>query len=103
MLDYNLTQRERQLVIQLLELSKHSKEQFEANIVEADAVGPARELARLSFGPKGHSMELTRRDLRVLKDEGLIHFRWHLPNRGAGRLASLAFDAASSNFENADH
>jgi hypothetical protein len=43
-------------------------------------------------------MELTKRDLRVLKDEGLIHFRWHLPDRGQGRLSSLAFDAVKRNF-----
>jgi hypothetical protein len=45
-------------------------------------------------------MELTKRDLRVLKDEGLIYFRWHLPDRGTGRLSSLAFDAVNTNFHN---
>ena len=44
-------------------------------------------------------MEVTKRDLRVLKDEGLIHFRWHAPDRGAGRLASLAFEAVGTNFQ----
>jgi hypothetical protein len=38
----------------------------------------------------------------VLKDEGLIHFRWHLPDRGQGRLSSLAFEAVKSHFQNAD-
>jgi hypothetical protein len=101
MSEYNLTQRERQIVVRLVELSQHSKEQFEARLVDPAAAGPARELARLDFGGTGHSMELTKRDLRVLKDEGLIHFRWHLPDRGAGRLSSLAFSAVSSNFHNA--
>ena len=43
-------------------------------------------------------MELTKRDLRLLKDEGLVHFRWHTPDRGTGRLSSLAFDAVKNNF-----
>ena len=47
-------------------------------------------------------MELTKRDLRVLKDEGLIYFRWDLPDRGTGRLSSLAFEAVRSHFQNAD-
>ena len=98
MSEYHLTQRERQIVIRLLELSQHSKEQFEARIVHPAATGPSRELARLDFGGVGHSMELTKRDLRVLKDEGLIHFRWHLPDVGSGRLSSLAFEAAGRNF-----
>lgn len=45
-------------------------------------------------------MDLTKRDLRLLKDEGLIHFRWNLPGLGMGRLSSLAFEAAGSNFQN---
>jgi hypothetical protein len=98
MLEYNLTQRERQIIIRLLDLSQHSKELFEARIVDPAAEGPSREVARLDFGGEGHSMELTKRDLRVLKDEGLIQFRCHLPHRGTGRLSSLAFDAVSSNF-----
>ena len=102
MLEYNLTQRERQILIQLLELSQHSKEHFEARIVDPTASGPSRELARLDFGGEGHSMELTKRDLRLLKDEGLIHFRWHLPDRGTGRLSSLAFEAVHTNFHDAD-
>ena len=98
MLEYNLTQRERQILVRLLDLSQHSKENFEARILDPAATGPSRELARLDFGGDGHSMELTRRDLRVLKDEGLIHFRWHLADRGTGRLSSLAFEAVGSNF-----
>jgi len=102
-LEYNLTQRERQLIIQLIDLSQHSKEHFEARIVDpAAATGPSRELARLNFGGEGHSMELTKRDLRVLKDEGLIHFRWHLPDRGTGRLSSLAFEAVNNDFQSTD-
>ena len=101
MLEYNLTQRERQIVVRLLDLSRHSKEQFEARTIDAAASGPARELVRLDFGGAGHSMELTKRDLRVLKDEGLIHFRWHSLDRGAGRLSSLAFSAVNSNFHDA--
>jgi hypothetical protein len=98
MLDYNLTQRERQIMLRLLELAQHSSaEYFQARIVEPGAVGPARELVHLDFGD-GQSMELTKRDLRVLKDEGLIHFRWHLPERGRGRLSSVALDAVNSNF-----
>jgi len=99
-LEYNLTQRERQIVIRLIDLSQHSKERFEARIVDPAATGPSRELARLDFGGEGHSMELTKRDLRVLKDEGLIHFRWDRPDRGTGRLSSLAFDAVNRNFHN---
>src|SRR5215212_3590595 len=98
MSDYNLTQRERQIVVRLLDLSGQSKDHFEARLVDPAAAGPAREVARLDFGGAGHSMDLTKRDLRVLKDEGLIHFRWHLPDRGTGRLSSLAFSAVSSNF-----
>jgi hypothetical protein len=102
MLEYNLTERERQILIRLLELSQNSKEHFEARIVDPEAVGPARELARLDFGGEGHAMELTKRDLRLLKDEGLIYFRWHLPDRGTGRLSSLAFDAVNSNFRGSE-
>jgi hypothetical protein len=98
MSDYNLTQRERQIVKRLLDLSQHSKDHFEARLLDPAAAGPARELARLDFGGAGHSMELTKRDLRVLKDEGLIHFRWDRPDRGTGRLSSLAFAAVSSSF-----
>jgi hypothetical protein len=98
MSEYNLTQRERAIVVRLLDLSRHSKEQFEARVVDPGAAGPARETARIDFGGKDHSIELTRRDLRVLKDEGLIHFRWDQPDRGRGRLSSLAFSAVGSNF-----
>lgn len=97
-MDYNLTQRERQILVRLLDLSRHSKDQFEARVLDPTAAGPSRELARVDFGGEGHSIELTKRDLRLLKDEGLIHFRWHLPDRGTGRLSSLAFDAVSRNF-----
>src|SRR5207237_95422 len=65
------------------------------------AAGPARELARVDFGGAGHSIELTKRDLRVLKDEGLIHFRWDFPDRGTGRMSGLASSAVSSNFHDA--
>lgn len=101
-MDYNLTQRERQIIVQILELSKHSKDHFEARIIDPGAAGPSRELARLDFGGKGLSMELTRLDLRVLKDEGLIYFRWNKPDRGTGRLSSLAFDAVATNFKRDD-
>ena len=100
MLEYNLTQRERQIVVRLFDLSQHSKDHFEARMVDAAAAGPAREVARLDFGGQGHSMELTKRDLRVLKDEGLIYFRWDTPHRGTGRLSTRAFDAIGSNFHN---
>ena len=100
MLEYNLTQRERQIVTRLLELSRHSKDRFEARLIDPTSAGPSRELARLDFGG-GESMQLTKRDLRLLKDEGLIHFRWHLPDRGIGRLSSLAFEAVDSNFHDA--
>src|SRR3954469_18665019 len=101
MLEYNLTQREREIVTRLLDLSRHSKDRFEARLIDPGATGPSRELARLDFGGDGHSMELTKRDLRRLKDEGLIHFRWHLPDRGIGRLSSLAFEAVDTNFHDA--
>src|SRR3954447_3867053 len=96
--EYNLTQRERQILVRLLELSQHSKEQFEAR-VNASPEAPAKEVARLHFAGGVQTMEVTKRDLRVLKDEGLIHFRWHAPDRGAGRLASLAFEAVGTNFQ----
>jgi hypothetical protein len=98
MLQYNLTQRERQILIQLFELSRRSKDEFEAEIIDLAAAGPSSEVARLDFGGKGKAMELTKRDLRTLKDEGFIHFRWDLPDRGMGRLTSRAFAAVTSNF-----
>jgi hypothetical protein len=98
MLQYNLTQRERQILIRLFELSRRSKDEFEAEIIDLAAAGPSAELARLDFGGKGQAMELTKRDLRTLKDEGFIHFRWDLPDRGMGRLTSRAFAAVASNF-----
>jgi hypothetical protein len=102
-MDYNLTQRERQLLIQLLDLSKRSKDHFEARILDAAATGtPAGELARVDFGGEGLAMELTKRDLRVLKDEGLIYFRWNDPAWGTGRLSSLAFQAVDSGFHTED-
>ena len=100
MVEYNLTQRERQILVRLYELSQHSKEQFEAVIIDLAATGPSRGLARLDFGGKGHSMEVSKRDLRVLTDEALIHFHWELPDRGTGRLSSRAFEAIRSNFHN---
>jgi hypothetical protein len=100
-MEYNLTQRERQIVLKMIELSHNSKEQFEARIADANSRGPTRDLARLDFGGNG-SMALTKRDLRVLKDEGVIHFRWDRPELGRGRLSSLAFEAAGNNFENPD-
>ena len=102
MFEYHLTQRERQILIRLLDLSKHSKEHFEARIVDPAATGASRELARLDFGDEGHSLEVTKRDLRVLKDEGLIHFRWESSDRGRGRVWSHAFDAVKSNFLTAE-
>jgi len=99
MSEYNLTQRERQIITRLLELSQHSKDLFEARITHPTASGPSRDLVTLDFGAEGHSMELTKRDLRVLKDEGFLHFRWNRPDRGMGRLSSLAFAAVKSNFQ----
>jgi hypothetical protein len=99
MLEYNVTQRERQILIQLLDLSQHSKDYFEARIVNPAADGPARELVQLDFGGDGLSMELTKRDLRVLKDEGFIYFRWNHVDHGTGRLSSLAFEAVKSKFQ----
>ena len=101
MLQYNLTQRERQLLVKLLALSRNSKDHFEARLMTDAGAGPKTELARLDFGGAGESMELTKRDLRVLKDEGLIHFRWNFPDRGTGRLTTLAFEAVGSNFQDA--
>lgn len=98
MLEYNLTQRERQIVLRLLELSKHTKEGFTAQLVEPDAAGPSSELARLDFSGGDRTIELTKRDLRVLKDEGFIHFRWDQPDRGRGRMSSLAFEAERDHF-----
>jgi hypothetical protein len=101
MLESNLTQRERQILVRLIELSQHSKEPFEAEIIDLAAAGPSRGRARLDFGRKGPTMEVTKRDLRVLNDEGLIHFRWELPDRGTGRLSGRAFDAVRGNFQTA--
>lgn len=98
MLAYNLTQRERQLVLELIRLSQHSKEHFETRILNPGAEGPSGELTRLDFG-EGNTIELTKRDLRLLKDEGLIYFRWYASDHGMGRLSSLAFEATSSNFQ----
>lgn len=103
MLEYNLTQRERQLLVKLLDLSRNSKDHFEARLMTGAGSGPKTELARLDFGGgAGKSMEMTKRDLRVLKDEGLIHFRWNLPDRGMGRLTSLAFEAVGSKFQESE-
>ena len=101
-MEYNLTQRDRQILLRLLDLSRHSKEVFEAEVVDLAATGPSSELVRLNFGGEGQWMELTKRDLRVLKDEGLIHFRWDLPDHGTGRLSSRAFAAVKSNFHDVD-
>jgi len=107
MLDYNLTQRERQILIRLVDLAGSENEQFEAQIVDPAGTGPTRELANIEFGSNKSggerpSLQLTKRDLRLLKDEGLIHFRWELPERGRGRLSSLAFKAVTSSFDNGD-
>ena len=101
MLEYNLTQRERQILVRLFELSRHSKDDFEAQIIDIGAAGPTGELARLDFGGKGGSMELTKRDLHALKDEGFIHFRWELPDHGIGRLTSRGLTAVAGNFHSA--
>ena len=98
MLECNLTQRERQLLTQLCHLSRQSKADFEAEVIDLAATGPAAELARLRFSSNGPTMELTKRDLRVLKDEGFIHFRWDLPDGGTGRLTGRALAAVGSNF-----
>jgi hypothetical protein len=98
MLEFNLTQRERQLLAQLSDLSQHSKADFDAEVIDLAATGPAAELACLRFAPGGPTMELTKRDLRVLKDEGFIHFRWDLPDGGTGRLTGRALAAVRSNF-----
>ena len=98
MLEFNLTQRERQLLTQLCQLSRQSKADFEAEVIDLAATGPSAELARLRFSSKGPTMELTKRDLRVLKDEGFIHFRWDLPDGGTGRLTGRALAAVGSNF-----
>ena len=97
--EFNLTQRERQLLTQLCDLSRQSKADFEAEVIDLAATGPAAELARLRFSSQGPTMELTKRDLRVLKDEGFIHFRWDLPDGGTGRLTGRALAAVGSNFQ----
>lgn len=102
MLEFNLTQRERQLLTQLCGLSQHSKADFDAEVIDLAATGPSAELARLRFGAKGPTMELTKRDLRILKDEGFIHFRWDLPDGGTGRLTGRALAAVGSNFYSVD-
>ena len=71
-------------------------------MIDPSAAGPMAEQARLDFGREGHSLNITKRDLRVLKDEGLIYFHWHLPDRGTGRLSSLAFEAVKCNFNAAE-
>jgi hypothetical protein len=101
MLEYNLTQRERQILVQLSALSQQSKDSFEALIVNAEASGPTADLVRIHFAGQSESMVLSKRDLRVLKDEGLIHFHWHVDEHGSGRLSSLAIAAVSNNFQSA--
>jgi hypothetical protein len=104
--DYNLTQRERQILVRLVTLSQPANEQFDAHITDPGGTGPSREVARIDFGAAvgggggRRSIELTKRDLRLLKDEGLIHFRWDRPDRGRGRLSSLGFEAVATNFDN---
>src|SRR3954468_19427786 len=106
--DYNLTQRERQILVRLVALSQSVNEQFDARVTDPAGTGPSRELARIEFGAAAgggserRAIELTKRDLRLLKDEGLIHFRWDRPDRGRGPLSSLAFEAVATNFDNGD-
>ena len=103
MLEYNLTQRERQLLIQLIDLSQHTKETFDALPADPLAVGPGSELVVLDFGGGAtESMKLTKRDLRLFKDEGLIYFRWDTVTHGSGRLSSAAFNAMSQKFNAPD-
>ena len=102
MLEFNLTQRERQLLTQLCHLSRQSKADFEAEVIDLAGTGPAAELARVRFSSKGPTMELTKRDLRVLKGEGFIHFRWDLPDGGTGRLTGRALAAVGSNFHSTE-
>jgi hypothetical protein len=102
MLEFNLTQRDRQILMQLIDLSRRSREQFEAHIPDVAATGPGRETARITFGAAEPSMTVTKRDLRLLKDEGMIHFRWHTPTQGSGRLSSVAIDAVDRNFHASD-
>jgi hypothetical protein len=101
-MESHFTQREREIIIRLLDLSKQCKEQFKARMLDPAATGPSRELARLDFGDESHSLEVTKRDLRVLKDEGLIHFRWDSSDHGTGRVWSHAFDAASDSLHTSD-
>src|SRR4051812_37887401 len=101
-MESHFTRREREIIIRLLDLSKQCKEQFKARMLDPAATGPSRELARLDFGEEGHSVEVTKRDLRVLKDEGLIHFRWDSADHGTGRVWSHAYDAATGNFQRSD-
>jgi hypothetical protein len=101
-MESHFTEREREIIIRLLDLSKQCKEQFKARMLDPAATGPSRELARLDFGDEGHSLEVTKRDLRVLKDEGLIHFRWDSSDHGTGRVWSHVFDAANGNFQSSD-
>lgn len=98
MLAYNLTQRERQIVLDLIRLSQNSKEHFDARILHPGVEGPTGELTRLDFG-NGNTAEVTKRDLRLLKDEGLIYFRWYAADHGMGRLSSLAFEATGNDFQ----
>src|SRR3954467_6949314 len=104
MLDYNLTQRERQILIRLVALSRPVNGQFDARMLDSAGTGPSRELARIEFGAadaagsETRSIELTKRDLRLLKDEGFIHFHWNVSHEGTGRLTGRALAAVGSNF-----
>ena len=102
MLEFNLTQRERQLLTRLCELSGRSRAEFEAEVVDLAATGPTADLARVRFKPAGPTLELTKRDLRVLKDEGFVHFHWDLPDGGTGRLTARALAAVGGNFYSQD-
>ena len=88
MSQYNLTQRERQLLIQLLNLSKHSKDHFEARLVEPAFSGPRSELAQLDFGGAGLSMEITKRDLRVFKHTADLASKGNMIGEFGERLAA---------------
>ena len=88
MLQYNLTQRERQILVKLYELSRHSKEEFEAEIIDLGAdAGPSAELARLDFGGKGCCREGIAAELKeIVGDTGGVYAEGLQPDSGESDL-----------------
>jgi len=73
MLDYNLTQRARQIIIRLLELSQNSKENFEAR-----TVNPSAEGSITRFGASRFWRYRTEALIILLAEERGFQFMWRM-------------------------